>query len=60
MYIDSVQETDGLALTSVALGPNFPNGMLVVQDGINEPIGSNQNFKIIDWRDIDVLLNADK
>lgn len=60
MYIDSVQETDGLALTSVALGPNFPNGMLVVQDGINEPTGSNQNFKIIDWRDIDVLLNADK
>lgn len=46
------QETDGLAVTPVALGPQYPEGLLVVQDGFNAPKGSTQNFKYIDWRKV--------
>jgi len=48
--IDGTQETDGLTVTSVNLGSQFPQGVLVVQDGFNERPTENQNFKIIDWR----------
>ena len=47
--VDGTQETDGLAVTSVALGEEFPQGILVVQDGINTLPNANQNFKIVDW-----------
>ncbi|MGB0188629.1 MAG: phytase [Aequoribacter sp.] len=50
--IDGAQETDGLAVTPVALGPQYPEGLLVVQDGFNAPKGSTQNFKYIDWRKV--------
>lgn len=53
--IDGSQETDGLETTSVALGPDFPSGLLVVQDGFNGA-GSPQNFKLVDWRHIEVAL----
>lgn len=53
--VDGVQETDGLAVTNIALNADFPNGILVVQDGENE--GGFQNFKIIDWRQIADLLD---
>ena len=55
--IDGTQETDGIAATSANLGAGFPNGMLVVQDGINEPAGQAQNFKIIDWRTVADVIN---
>ena len=45
--IDGVQETDGLDVTSEPVGPNYPTGMLVVQDGMNP--GSTQNFKFVPW-----------
>jgi|HigsolmetaAR201D_1030396.scaffolds.fasta_scaffold13474_2 3-phytase len=48
--IDAVTETDGLDVTSANLGPNFPRGMLVVQDGNNRPC--NQNFKYVPWHTI--------
>ncbi len=43
--IDGTQETDGLDICDEPLGPNFPHGILVVQDGDNgkEP----QNFKVV-------------
>ncbi|MFT7218639.1 MAG: 3-phytase [Candidatus Azotimanducaceae bacterium] len=50
--VDGAQETDGIAASSAYLGAEFPEGVLIVQDGFNAPSGSTQNFKIIDWRDI--------
>jgi 3-phytase len=47
---DGAEETDGLDVTPVNLGPDFPEGLLVVQDGFNDPKGSKQNFKLVDWR----------
>ncbi len=57
--IDGAQETDGIDATSVPLGPNFPMGVLVVQDGYNDPSGDKQNFKIVDWRAINAALELD-
>ncbi|MEM6649460.1 MAG: phytase [Pseudomonadota bacterium] len=54
--IDGAQETDGLDATSARLGPNFPNGVLVVQDGYNRP-RKPQNFKVISWNAISEALN---
>jgi len=48
--IDDVNDTDGIAVTSVPLSPQFPNGALVVQDG-STPRG-RQNFKVYAWEDI--------
>lgn len=48
-------DTDGLAVTSANLGPRFPRGLLVVQDGTNETKDGAepyQNFKIVSWQDI--------
>lgn len=53
--IDGAQETDGLAVTNVALNPDFPKGILIVQDGENE--GGFQNFKIVDWQRVEAILN---
>lgn len=53
--VDGVSETDGLAVTSTPL-PGFPRGVLVVQDGRNRLPDAPQNFKIVDWREIDALL----
>ena len=53
--IDGAEETDGIEATSAALGDGFPQGVFVVQDGRNRPRGTPQNFKIVDWRDIEAL-----
>lgn len=56
--IDGVEETDGIDVTSVPLGPEFPAGMFVVQDGYNYEGKRlvSQNYKYISWGDImDVL-----
>ena len=55
--VDGAEETDGVAATSAALGDRFPNGALVVQDGLNAPAGETQNLKIVDWRDIQALID---
>lgn len=54
--IDGVTGTDGLAAWSGPIGA-FPNGLVVVQDDVND-VG-NQNFKLIDWRDIKATLGLD-
>ena len=54
--IDGVSGTDGLAAWTGPIGP-FPNGLIVVQDDVND-VG-NQNFKYIDWRDIRTALGLD-
>lgn len=53
---DGTQETDGLDVTSMPLGKNYPAGLLVVQDGKNKESGLSvaQNFKLIRWDSIAV------
>jgi 3-phytase len=62
LKIDGVQETDGLDVVAAPLGPDYPVGMLVVQDGYNKnPDGSdaNQNFKYVSWADIAAALGLE-
>ncbi|MDZ8186394.1 MAG: phytase [Nostoc sp. ChiSLP02] len=60
--IDSVQESDGADVINVPLGPNFPFGLFVTQDGSNEPgkivndegeqENISSNFKLVPWENI--------
>lgn len=52
--IDGASETDGLAVSAAALGPRYPRGLLVVQDGRNLP-RERQNFKYVPWERIEAL-----
>ena len=56
--IDGVSDTDGVAVTGSEL-PGFPLGILVVQDGADKGAGlrNTQNFKIVDWRRIEALID---
>ncbi|HKX55652.1 MAG TPA: phytase [Xanthomonadales bacterium] len=47
--IDGASETDGLDVTAANLGPAFPHGMLVVQDGRNITPDEKQNYKLVPW-----------
>jgi 3-phytase len=58
--VDGASDTDGIHATSFNFGPAYPKGIFLVQDWYNlseqyKPL--NQNFKIVDWRDIDMVLN---
>jgi len=50
--VDGASETDGLDVTSAPLGPRFPKGLLVVQDGRNIGPEERQNFKFVSWADV--------
>ncbi|MBL8167510.1 MAG: phytase [Acidobacteria bacterium] len=43
--IDGAEETDGIDVTTANLGPAFPQGVFVAQDGFNDK--GNQNFKLV-------------
>ena len=43
--IDGAEDTDGLDVIADPLGPRFPHGLLVAQDGSNDD--GNQNFKLV-------------
>lgn len=45
--IDGVSGTDGIDVTSAALGSSFPQGLFVTQDGTND--SGNQNYKFVPW-----------
>jgi len=45
--IDNVTETDGIHVTTANLGPLFPKGVFIAQDGVNDR--GNQNFKLVPW-----------
>lgn len=57
--IDQVNESDGLDIVNVALGSAFPNGLVVLQDGANDPQNvaeddeelenNSTNFKFVPW-----------
>jgi 3-phytase len=50
--IDGSSETDGIDVSSAYLGPNFPNGIFVAQDGRNITPDERQNFKLVPWQRI--------
>ncbi|HEU5099664.1 MAG TPA: phytase [Roseiflexaceae bacterium] len=43
--VDGVSDTDGIEVTAANLGPAFPHGVFVAQDGQNDD--GNQNFKLV-------------
>ncbi|MFN8469906.1 MAG: phytase [Caldilineaceae bacterium] len=59
---DGSQESDGAMVLNVALGERFPNGVLIVQDGNNQPAvmveddgemeNVSTNLKFIDWAQV--------
>lgn len=59
---DGSQESDGAMVLNVALGERFPNGILIVQDGNNQPAvmveddgemeNVSTNLKFIDWAQV--------
>lgn len=60
--IDGVQECDGAMVMNIALGEMFPSGLLVVQDGFDAPLVSQEdegelesvsgNFKFVPWENV--------
>ena len=50
--IDGSSETDGLDVVSAPLGPDYPAGLLVVQDGRNLMPAQRQNFKYVSMKDV--------
>lgn len=52
--VDSVEETDGIDATAANLGPAFPHGVFVAQDGFNDK--GNQNFKLVP---LNLILNKE-
>jgi 3-phytase len=57
--IDGISETDGLDVTSAYLGPNFPDGVFVAQDGRNISPAERQNFKLVPWHRIAEAMGLD-
>jgi len=41
--VEGVKQTDGLDITSIPLGKEYPTGMLIVQDGLNKVPQANSN-----------------
>jgi 3-phytase len=55
-----VGDTDGLDVIGMPVGSTYPEGMLVVQDGIYEKpdqLKRTQNFKYVSWQKIASTLN---
>ena len=48
--IDPVTETDGIHVTTANLGPQFPKGVFIAQDGADDK--GKQNFKLVPWQSI--------
>jgi len=56
--IDGVEETDGIEVINFPVNENYPEGLLVVQDGFNFMDYSiqAQNFKYISWKKVNKLI----
>lgn len=58
--IDGTSATDGIDVTNLALGSNFPNGFFIVHDDADDlSVSGNsdpENFKMVDWNDIAVTI----
>jgi myo-inositol-hexaphosphate 3-phosphohydrolase len=55
--VDAVSNTDGIEVANVPLGPAFPEGVFIAQDGTNDD--GNQNFKLVPWERIRHVLPAE-
>ncbi|HEU4326842.1 MAG TPA: phytase [Roseiflexaceae bacterium] len=65
--VDGSQESDGAQVLNLPLGPRFPNGLLVVQDGLNDPAvmveddgefeNASTNFKFVSWERVAQAFN---
>lgn len=52
--IDKVTHTDGIAVSAFPVLPDYPDGLFVTQDDLNEEIdGRIQNFKYVSWSKIE-------
>lgn len=47
---DAVTDTDGIHVTTANLGPLFPQGVFIAQDGADDK--GKQNFKLVPWQTI--------
>jgi 3-phytase len=54
--IDGTEDTDGIDVSTANLGPAFPKGLFVAQDGTNDK--GNQNFKLVPYQSIAALTGA--
>ncbi|MFN3515189.1 MAG: phytase [Phenylobacterium sp.] len=48
--IGGTSETDGIEIALGDFGSDFPEGLMIAQDGDNAP--KAQNFKMVDWREV--------
>lgn len=55
--VDGVTETDGLDVTALPVGPDYPEGMLVMMDDQNEMFTTA--FKMISWADLRAALGLE-
>lgn len=54
--VDAVTHTDGIDITSTPLGANLPRGLFIAQDDNNTAPAAAQNFKFVDWREVEMAL----
>lgn len=52
--IDEVTHCDGIDVVSVAVGPDYPRGLLIVQDDEDE--SGFQNFKLVPWERVETVI----
>lgn len=50
----STEETDGIGLVTADFGADYPEGIFIAQDGVNE--AGAQNFKLVSWAHIRAAL----
>lgn len=53
---DPLTHTDGIAISSSISTDAFPKGVMVAQDDENSDPVAHQNFKVINWADIEKVL----
>jgi len=58
--IDGSSETDGVDVSSAYLGPDFPGGVFVAQDGRNITPEERQNFKLVPWQRISEAMGLEQ
>lgn len=57
--VDGASETDGLETAAGDFGPDYPEGLLVVQDGRNVEPPEAQNFKLVSWAEVKAALGLE-
>ena len=58
--VDEVTKTNGIAAVSSPLGADYPSGLLIVQDDVDNIQEKGQNFKLISFQDIIRALNLNE